>query len=98
MNIFYVKNLNTIFYNNLYEPIKTKYYILNSFKTLSWDNVQNIDEIDSKNYYNQNKDNFIYIYNLFSDSPINTIPNDSNFKQFILYIQYIFWYFGMVLG
>ena len=83
--------------SNLYEPIRTKYYILNSYKTFSWDNIQNIDETDCKNYYKQNQDNFIYIYNLFTDSPINTIPNDSNFKQFILYIQYIFWYFRKVI-
>lgn len=75
--------------------INSRYYLFNTFKKLSWQNIKSINSDDVKNLYENNREAFIEIHNLFCDfrDKITAIPTENNFKDAALYMQYIFWYF-----
>ena len=80
--------------HNIFQPELGKYYLFDTFKKLSWQNIKGINKDDAQNFYNINPGVFNEIYNLFSSNQIyNREPSIAEFQESTVYLKYIFWYF-----
>lgn len=96
--ISYFQSLNLLTFSrgkdNILQPKEGKYYLLNTYKKLSWKNIKQLSKDDCKQYYSSNKNTFISIYNIFNSNLIeNREPTENEFEKSTTYFKYIFWYF-----
>ena len=74
--------------HNIFQPELGKYYLFDTFKKLSWQNIKGINKDDAQNFYNINPGVFNEIYNLFSSNQIyNREPSIAEFQESTVYLK-----------
>ena len=91
-------NFNLLLYkkgkHNIFQPELGKYYLFDTFKKISWQNIKSINKEDAQNFYNLNPHVFMEIYNLFTSNQIyDREPTITEFQESVVYLKYMFWYF-----
>jgi hypothetical protein len=91
-------NFNLLLYkrgkHNIFQPELGKYYLFDTFKKISWQNIKGINKDDAQNFYNLNPPVFMEIYNLFTSNQIyDREPTITEFQESVVYLKYMFWYF-----
>ena len=85
-----------VFNNILKTATSSKFFLFNTFKKLSWNNIKSINKNDAESLYKQNPIVFKEIYNLFSSTPFTSPdiePSVVQYEESTTYLKYIFWYF-----